>query len=102
MNKKDGGLRPIVVGCTFRRLAANLCCRSVQEKCKIYFQPYQLGFSSKQGCESIIHTTRTFIQQENNSNNVLVKIDYKNAFNCVERDVLLENVKDIVPELYPF
>lgn len=57
LNKKDGGLRPIAVGCTFRRLAAKLCCRSVQEKCKIYFQPYQLGFSSKQDCESIIHAT---------------------------------------------
>lgn len=43
------------------------------------FQPFQLGFVTAKGCETIIHTTRTFIEQERVSNNVLIKIDYKNA-----------------------
>lgn len=99
LNKKDGGLRPIAVGCVFRRLTAKICCQAVQEKCKNYFQPYQLGFATKQGCETIIHATRTFLENEKESNKVLVKIDYKNAFNSVERDILLKEIKENVPEL---
>lgn len=102
LNKKDGGLRPIAVGCVFRRLTGKLCCQAVQEKSRQYFQPYQLGFASKRGCEAVIHATRTFIKERQTSNDILVKIDYKNAFNCVKRDILLENIKKNVPELYHF
>uniref|UniRef100_A0A8D9A4C8 Reverse transcriptase domain-containing protein n=1 Tax=Cacopsylla melanoneura TaxID=428564 RepID=A0A8D9A4C8_9HEMI len=102
LNKKDGGLRPIAVGCTFRRLCAKVCCTVYQEKCRNYFQPFQLGFGTRQGCESIIHATRTFIDENRGSDFVLLKIDYKNAFNCIERDVLLKEVKEHTPEMYPF
>lgn len=80
LNKKDNGLRPITIGCVFRRLPAKICCKSVQDISKNYFQPIQLGFASKQGCEAIIHATCTFIEKENQSKCVLVKIDNTNAF----------------------
>lgn len=50
-----------------------------------------------------MHATHTFIEQENQSKYVLVKmIDYKNAFNSVKRNVLLQEVKEHVPSLYSF
>lgn len=67
------------MGFVFRRLIAKICCQSGQEKCKAHSQPFQLGFVTAKGCETIDHTTRTFIEQERISNNVLIKIDYKNA-----------------------
>src|SRR6218665_427199 len=33
---------------------------------------------------------------------VLVKLDFANAFNTLRRDVMLKSVLDIIPELYPF
>ena len=35
-------------------------------------------------------------------NQVLLKIDFRNAFNSVRRDVLLAKVKEKIPELYAF
>lgn len=64
LNKKDGNPRPIAVGCVFRRLTGKLRCQAVQEKSRKYFQPYQLGFAFRQGCEAVIHATRTFIGEK--------------------------------------
>lgn len=102
LNKKDGGLRPIAVGSVFRRLTAKICCFVVQEESAKYFQPLQLGFGTKQGCETIVHSCRTFLNQRNTTSDVLVKIDYSNAFNSAERDVILQQVKTHFPFLYPF
>ncbi|KAL0829371.1 hypothetical protein ABMA28_004148 [Loxostege sticticalis] len=57
--KKDGGIRPIAVGCTFRRLAAKICCRAISDGLAAYFEPVQLGFGIKGGCEAAIHSLRT-------------------------------------------
>ena len=32
LNKKDGGVRPIAVGCTLRRMVAKVACRTVLER----------------------------------------------------------------------
>lgn len=40
LNRKDGGLQPIAVGCTFRRIAAKVGVYSVTGKIKDYFQPF--------------------------------------------------------------
>ncbi|XP_063385543.1 uncharacterized protein LOC134671614 [Cydia fagiglandana] len=65
-------------------------------------QPQQVGFGTARGCEAAIHATRSFVLSNDNSNSVLVKIDLKNAFNCVDRDVILKEVLDLAPFLYPF
>ena len=102
LQKKDGGIRPIAIGNTLRRLVAKLACMSVREEIGEYFRPHQLGFGTQKGCETIIHTVRTFIDQNSDSNKILVKIDFKNAFNCIERDSMLQVIKEKVPKLYPF
>lgn len=43
--KKDGGIRPIAVGCTFRRLSAKLGCFEMKEKLSAYLLPHQVGFA---------------------------------------------------------
>mgnify|MGYP003623302464 CR=1 FL=1 len=88
--KKDGGVRPIAIGNTFRRLAAKLDCTSVKEEIGDYLRPRQLGFGTLNACESIIHSARTFLDLNKNNGKILLKIDFKNAFNCIERDSMLK------------
>ncbi|KAF2899322.1 hypothetical protein ILUMI_06853 [Ignelater luminosus] len=89
LKKKDGGLRPIAVGNVFRRLTAKLACHAVREDVGNYFRPHQVGFA-------------TFANAPKNVGKVLLKIDYKNAFNSVERDVMLQEVSKKTPSLFPF
>lgn len=98
--KKDGGIRPIAVGTVYRRLAAKIGCQSVRESLCKEFQPVQLGFGSRGGCEAAVHALRTFLTHQGGE--VLVKVDVKNAFNSVDRSIILNQVKDKIPHLYNF
>ena len=70
-------------------------------KLKDFFEPIQLGAGAKGGCEAAVHATRQFTMSIPN-NHVLVKLDFKNAFNSVHRDTILEMVAKEIPELYPY
>ena len=101
LNKKDGGLRPIVVGNTWRRLAAKVACRHVYERCAEFLAPRQLGFGVSGGAEAAAHAARRYIQSMD-SNKVFMKIDFSNAFNTLRRDVILCAIKTNFPELFNF
>ena len=49
LEKKDGGVRPIAVGCTLRRLAAKVASGRVLEDMAALLAPRQLGFGVKGG-----------------------------------------------------
>lgn len=98
--KKDGGIRPIAVGTTYRRLAAKVCCRIKSSELRSKFQPTQLGFGSRGGCEAAVHSLRSFVSCH--TNDILLKVDVKNAFNSVDRGALLTQIKDKLPDVYPF
>ncbi|XP_061706329.1 uncharacterized protein LOC133517161 [Cydia pomonella] len=100
LNKKDGGVRPIAVGTTLRRLASKLAVRHIISKLKPHFEPIQLGFGTKGGCEAAVHSLRTYLS--NTTSEVLIKIDVKNAFNSVNRDTLLTETKHNLPEIYNY
>ncbi|XP_037975355.2 uncharacterized protein LOC119694031 [Plutella xylostella] len=100
--KKDGGIRPIAVGSALRRLVAKLGCNAVRGVMSAQLQPRQLGFGVPLGCEAAIHATRAFAFDRDGSETVIFKVDLENAFNMVERDVILRKVKEQVPSLYPF
>lgn len=102
LTKKDGGIRPIAIGSTYRRLTAKLGCHAVREDMAAYLQPRQLGFGTGLGCEAAIHATRAYAMDPKNADCVIIKLDIKNAFNSVERDVLLNEVKEKIPNLFPF
>ncbi|KAJ2952400.1 hypothetical protein O0L34_g6708 [Tuta absoluta] len=97
LNKKDGGIRPIAVGNTFRRLASKICCKNVRAFLSSKFEPKQLGFAIKGGCEAAVHATREFLELAGGE--VLLKVDIKNAFNTIDRGVLLSAVRERGGEL---
>ena len=64
-------------------------CRGVLDQEKMYLAPLQLGLGTKMGAEAAIHSVRTFLHHIP-VNHVLVKFDFKNAFNSIRRDVVLK------------
>jgi hypothetical protein len=58
--------------------------------------------ATKLGCEAAIHTTGTFVNNDQNRCKVLLKLDFKNAFNSVERECILKEVQWHTPLLYPY
>lgn len=102
LTKNDGGIRPIAVGLTFRRLATKLACKSIGEGTGSYLRPKQIGFNTKGGCEAAVHATRTFLINNRNTNKIMLKIDFSNAFNSTERDEMLKEIKEKTPSIYGF
>ena len=100
LKKNDGGIRPIAIGSTLRRLVAKVGCMSAISQVKDYLSPRQLGFGTKLGAEAAIHSARIFLN-EIPSNYVLVKLDFQNAFNSIRRDKVLEATLEHMPDLYP-
>jgi hypothetical protein len=102
LHKRDGGIRPIAIGNCLRRLTSKLVCFQSRNIVNSYLSPHQLGVTIKLGCEAAIHTTRTFVNNDQNHGTVLLKLDFKNAFNSVERDCILKEVQCHTPLLYPY
>jgi len=71
-------------------------------KCETLFCPHQLGVGTPKSTESGVHAIRAFVSSPKISNKVVLKIDYKNAFNCVNRIVIMEKVKEHVPHMYDY
>jgi hypothetical protein len=106
LKKKDYGIRPIAIGNIFRILAAKIGCYILQSYLLVhsYLTPNQLGVATKLGYESCIHTVRTYSYAHNPENfgKILLKIDFSNAFNSMDRDSMLHQVKDVTPSLFFF
>ncbi|KAG1702407.1 Retrotransposable element SLACS protein [Nymphon striatum] len=101
LSKKDGGLRPIAIGNTLRRLVGKACMAKLSATCSRTFRPHQLGVGTRLGAEAAVHSCRRFLCHIPSSEKVLLKIDFKNAFNSVRRDLILKEAKNHAPEVYP-
>jgi len=107
LKKKDGdlnNLRPIVVGEVFRRLLSKLCISSISTKTlQDLLQPLQLGVGVSGGVEAIIHSFNRLIRQPNLPESfVITQIDFSNAFNEVNRHIMLQLVQQHFPQLFPW
>ena len=101
LNKSDGGVRPIAVGCTLRRLVAKCCMIAIKEEMGSLLAPNQLGFGTSRGCEAVVHAARAYLS-EMGKERLLLKLDFSNAFNSIRRDKMLITVQEICPSIFPF
>ena len=104
LNKKGGGIRPVAIGSTFRRLPAKLAARYGQAALSAYLRPVQLGVGTPGGCEALVHAAREFVSSARRSSDqptVLVKVDLSNAYNSVNRADCLSEIRDKCPQIYP-
>ena len=98
--KKDDGIRPVAVGEVWRRLTAKSLCSAYKEQSSSFFFPHQIGVGQTLGTEVGLETARQWCSRnKDNPNSVMVKIDFSNAFNCVERQAFLEQCRHHFPGL---
>ena len=100
-HKKKGGVRPIAVCETIRRLVSRVCCLSVRDGLPDLFLPHgQVGVGVKGGLEAAIHSFRHYLHcHKDNPDLCAIKLDMYNAFNEVDRASQLENH---FPGIYPW
>jgi hypothetical protein len=101
LEKKSGGIRPIAIGYTWRRIASKCANSFASSQAKLLFSPRQLGVAISGGCEAAIHATRRFAEAMP-SGHAIVKLDFSNAFNSLHRDAMLNAVAAVCPEIYRF
>ena len=101
LDKKSGGIRPIAVGYTWRRIAAKCANSFAAARLGTYLRPHQLGVAVPGGCEAAVHATRRFTDVMPHGHAV-VKLDFSNAFNSIHRSIMLNAVFLHVPEIYKF
>ena len=101
LKKKDGGLRPIAIGYTIRRLAAKCANKYDTEKLAAQLAPIQLGVSIPGGAEAAVHALRRCADDLPNDH-IIVKLDFTNAFNTLRCDEMLDAIWRQVPEIYNF
>ena len=93
LSKKDGGIRPIAVGCTLRRLVAKIVVHQVNTEVATILAPHQLGVGVKLATEAAAHACRTYVNNLTSGQAVL-KLDFNNAFNSLHRDIMLMAVNN--------
>lgn len=81
-------------------MVSKISCKYIRPVLEKKFQPIQVGFGSRSGCEAAVHATRTFLGGD--SSQVLLKVDVKNAFNSIDRGTLLSEVKEHIPAIFPY
>lgn len=98
--KPNGGVRPIAIGETLRRLTAKCLLGEVRQRAREYFWPAQVGVAVPGGGEVAVHTTRSWVERHARpADQVLLKLDFKNAFNEVSRQAVLDTAQAQFPAL---
>lgn len=95
-------VRPIAVGETLRRLVAKCLCADARAAARDWLSPLQIGVGVPLGTEAAVHTARHWVQRHAGQvDQVLLKVDFHNAFNMVDRAALLREVRLRSPGLAP-
>jgi hypothetical protein len=100
--KKDGGLRTIAVGLSLRRVAAKIINKTTTEKLGPLMAPLELGVGVKGSMEAAVNATRRYFQDMPTSNCAVARLEFKNAFNTIRQNSMLEAVHNAIPESYSF
>ena len=95
--KPDGGIRPIAIGETLRRLVSKAAAFKVLRERTL---DLQYGVGRRNGGEAILHAVSNVMKKwEEDPGVALLKIDFANAFNTVSRKSFFEQTNNLFPEL---
>ena len=96
--KKDNSLRPIAIGNLLRRVVAKCFSTALAQKAETLFAPNQLGVGVRGGAEAIAHAVSEAVKVHPSS--WVLQADLVNAYNSVDRGVVLEEVATHFPECF--
>ena len=100
--KGGGGIRPIAVGEVLRRLVGRLLVNKpeIKEKTAELFEKVgQLGVGVKGGAEIAVQLMRTWLEKKNRKGWGVLKIDFENAYNSLDRSAIEQVLREEFPEL---
>src|SRR5277367_3649625 len=86
--KKEGGIRPIAVCLTLRRLVSKMANTRALESCGGVLGQTQLGVGTKGGAEALVHAARRYLMSMDGTR-AFVKLDFTNAFNSIRHDAVM-------------
>jgi len=87
--KPNGGIRPIAMGEIIYRLCASLAVKKMIVEVEKILTPIQLGVGFSGGCELIIHDIQHSLNPIHSNQSIgALCVDFKNAFNCINREQL--------------
>ena len=93
---KNPGLRPIGIGETLRRILGKAVMNVLKLDVKSSVGNLQLCAGHTGGCEVGVHAVVDMFNSEDTEG--VIQVDASNAFNSINRNVLLHNAKIICPE----
>jgi len=73
----------------------------VKNACASLLAPRQLGFGVSGGAEAAVRAARRFLDNMQ-SGKLFIKIDFRNVFNTLRRDAILEAIEKHFSELLPY
>ena len=97
-DKTKTDVRPVGIGCAMRRLLTRAYCAKTKEQIIAHVGKSQLGVL-KGGYEVGVHAMRELAKQAKLSREVIMLLDFLNAFNTVDRSLLLKLACAYCPDL---
>ncbi|GJX82132.1 hypothetical protein Tco_0331613 [Tanacetum coccineum] len=83
--KPDNGIRPIIVGAIWRRLASKVAMRGVRKEMSKYLKDFQFGVGVPSGAEAVLHDANRFLNMFHLDGSLaMLTVDFSNSFNLVD------------------
>jgi hypothetical protein len=100
LRKGNADVRPIAMGCVFRKLVSRCLLAHFQALIDAHFLPMQFGVGARSGAETVVHTVSTLMEEHPDW--VFFQTDFSNAYNSIYRSEALEAVREHFPQMLPW
>ena len=100
LRKGNQDVRPIAMGCVFRKLVSRCLLGHFQPLIDAHFMPMQFGVGARNGAETIVHAMSMMMDEHPDW--VFFQTDFKNAYNSIYRSEALEAVREHFPQMLPW
>ncbi|GJZ77386.1 hypothetical protein Tco_0642058 [Tanacetum coccineum] len=98
--KPDSGIRPIAMGTVWRRLVSKVSAIMIGYSLDGYLDGLQFGVRVAGGSEAILHFVNRLIEDCGDDVGLsMLLVDFKNAFNLVDREAMLREVHLCCPAI---
>ena len=89
LKKGGSGVRPLCCGDPLRRLVSKCYCLGASEEIAHFFHNKNFGVGCPGGVEVVSHSLREVLRKHAQSELALLKIDFSNVFNRVDRKAFM-------------
>ena len=99
LQKPGSGVRPLCCGDPLRRLVAKCFCLAGKDEITQQFHSRNYGVGCPGGVEIVAHSLRDVVQKYAGTKLALLKIDFSNAFNSIDREAFMRATCEVFPTL---